>query len=112
MAKKKRPKGYDPLWAKAKKLCRLNQEDIRKAKELGFKPRSLMKNIPSKDEKWKAPVKYWIRDLYEKRQEKAAKKARRKAKAAEQKNAEAAAPPPHPPEEPEAQPEYDDEVPF
>ena len=37
------------------------------AKELGLKPRILIKNIPSKNQQWKAPVKYWIRDLYEKR---------------------------------------------
>jgi len=61
---------YDPEWAKAKRLCRLNQEDIRMAKELGFSPRSVMKNRPGKDQQWKAPVKYWIRDLYEKRQQK------------------------------------------
>jgi len=59
---------HDPEWAKAKKLCRLNQEDIRMAKELGFRPRSLMKNIPDKSQRWKAPVKIWIRDLYEKKQ--------------------------------------------
>ena len=58
---------HDPLWAKAKTLCRLNMEDVRKAKELGMKPKSLLKNIPSPSQKWKQPVKYWIRDLYEKR---------------------------------------------
>ena len=72
--KKKR----DQDWAEAKRRCRLNQEDIRMAKELGMNPRSLIKNIPSKSQQWKAPVKYWIRDLYEKRQRKI---AARKAKA-------------------------------
>jgi hypothetical protein len=67
---KKKKDEYDPDWAEAKRRCRLNQEDIRMAKELGFRPRSLMKNIPSKDQQWKAPVKDWIRDLYEKRQRK------------------------------------------
>lgn len=33
-------------------------------------PRKLIKNIPSKSQQWKAPVKYWIRDLYEKQQRK------------------------------------------
>lgn len=65
---KKKQDKYDPEWARAKRLCRLNQEDIRMAKELGLSPRSLMKNIPSKDQQWKASVKNWIRDLYEKRQ--------------------------------------------
>ena len=52
-------------WAEAKKRCRLNQNDIQMAKELGMTPKSLMKNIPSSNQKWKAPVKIWIRDLYE-----------------------------------------------
>ena len=29
-------KPYNPEWAKAKKLCRLNQDDIAKAKVLGL----------------------------------------------------------------------------
>lgn len=41
-------------------------------------PRSLIKNIPSKSQQWKAPVKYWIRDLYNKQQTKIA--ARRASK--------------------------------
>ena len=66
----------DKDWVEAKRRCQLNQDDIRKAKELGLKPRSLIKNIPSKSQQWKAPVKYWIRDLYEKQQIKiAARKA-------------------------------------
>ncbi len=35
------------------------------AKELGLNPRSLIKNIPSPRQQWKAPVKQWIRALYE-----------------------------------------------
>lgn len=54
-------------WAEAKKRCRLNQADIQMAKELGMQPKSLLKNIPSKQQKWKAPVKEWVRDLYEKK---------------------------------------------
>lgn len=57
-------KKNEDLWKEAKKLCRLNEEDIRKAKELGFSPKTLIKNIPNKKEQWKAPVKVWIRDLY------------------------------------------------
>jgi hypothetical protein len=30
-------------WKKAKKLCRLNEEDIRIAKEMGLNPKSLIK---------------------------------------------------------------------
>ncbi|WP_059105389.1 hypothetical protein [Shouchella shacheensis] len=54
-------------WVEAKKRCRLNQADIQMAKELGMKPKSLLKNIPSPTQQWKAPVKVWIRDLYEKK---------------------------------------------
>lgn len=76
MAKKmKQPKNKkDRLWVEAQRRCRLNIEDIRMAKEMGLNPRSLIKNIPSKSEPWKSPVKVWIHEIYEKRQEKAAKK--------------------------------------
>jgi hypothetical protein len=53
-------------WKKAKKPCRLSNEHIRMAKELGMGPRSLMKNIPNPNQRWKAPVAVWIRELYEK----------------------------------------------
>lgn len=75
MANKKK---RDEDWAEAKRRCQLNQDDIRKAKELGLNPRKLIKNIPSKSQQWKAPVKYWVRDLYEKQQRKIA--ARRASK--------------------------------
>ena len=58
---------YDPRWAKAKTVCRLNMEDIRLAKELGLSPKTLMKNNSSPTQRWKLPVKFWIRELYEKR---------------------------------------------
>jgi len=61
-------------WAEAKKKCRLNVETIRIAKEMGLNPRSLIKNIPNKSEKWKAPVHVWIREMYQKRREKALRK--------------------------------------
>lgn len=60
-------KQRDAEWARAKRLCRLSAEDVRKAKELGFSPHGLIKNIPSKSERWKAPVHIWVRDLYEER---------------------------------------------
>ena len=67
-------------WQEAKKKCRLNNEDIALAKRLGLNPRSLIKNIPSKSEPWKAPVKDWLHDMDEKRQKKVAQKQRRKEK--------------------------------
>jgi hypothetical protein len=49
----------------AKKKCRLNDEEIAMARELGFQPKSLIRNIPSPSQQWKAPVKEWIRSLHE-----------------------------------------------
>jgi len=70
--KKKRMSGpQGDLWAEAKRKCRLNEETLRMAKELGLAPRSLLKNIPSPSERWKAPVHVWIREIYAKRQAKA-----------------------------------------
>jgi len=84
MAKKKKTplNKKDRLWSEAKRRCRLNNEDIRIAKEMGLNPRSLIKNIPSKTEQWKLSVKDWIREMYRKRQEKAARKKAHKGHAA------------------------------
>ena len=62
MSKKNNKKNSD--WAKAKKLCRLSQEEVAMAQRLGFTPRALIGNIPSPTQRWKAPVKEWVRDLY------------------------------------------------
>jgi len=58
-------------------------EDIALAKKLGLNPRSLIKNIPSKSQQWKAPVKDWLREIEAKRNKKAEQKARRKGKTQE-----------------------------
>jgi len=55
----------DNAWREAQRRCRLTDDDIRKAKELGFQPKSLIKNIPSPSQQWKAPVNLWLRELYE-----------------------------------------------
>lgn len=68
----------EALWQEAKKKCRLNNEDIKIAKELGLNPKSLIKNIPNKSEPWKAPVNVWLREMQEKRQIKSFKKKKRK----------------------------------
>jgi len=57
----------DDDWAEAKRLCRLSAEDLRMAKALGLNPRTLIKNIPSSKQRWKAPVRDWVRDLYRSR---------------------------------------------
>ncbi len=54
-------------WPEAKKLCRLNQHDIEMAKRLGFRPDALIRAIPSPKQKWKLPVRDWVRCLYQER---------------------------------------------
>lgn len=70
----------DELWQEAKQKCRLNVEDLNLAKELGLNPRSLMKNIPSKSEPWKAPVSVWLHEIDDKRKKKSTQKQKRKEK--------------------------------
>ncbi len=67
----------DALWQEAKKKCRLSNEDIKIAKELGLNPKSLIKNISNKNEQWKAPVSVWIREIQEERKSKSLQKQRR-----------------------------------
>lgn len=67
LKKEKKLKKIAVEWAEAKKLCRLNDEDVRMARELGMSPRDAIKNRPNRSEQWKEPVKDWIHDLYEKR---------------------------------------------
>ena len=69
----------EQLCQDAKKICRLTDDDIARAKRLGLNPRSLIKNIPSKSEPWKAPVSEWLREMEEKRDRKAARRKARKA---------------------------------
>ena len=54
-------------WPEAKKLCRLNQREIEMAKRLGFGPDALIRARPDPKQKWKLPVKYWVRELHAKR---------------------------------------------
>ena len=69
----------EQLWQDAKKKCRLTDDDVARAKRLGLNPRSLIKNIPSKSEPWKAPVSVWLCEMEEKRNRKAARRKARKA---------------------------------
>ena len=55
------------LWHEARRRCKLNDEEIQMAKEMGLNPKSLIKNIPNKNEQWKDSVKIWVRDMYEDR---------------------------------------------
>jgi hypothetical protein len=52
-------------WNEAKRRCRLTDEEVRMAKDLGFQPRSLIKSIPSRSQQWKAPVNEWVRSLHQ-----------------------------------------------
>src|SRR5436309_3490142 len=70
-------KGKDE-WDEAKRRCSLSNEAVKMAKEIGLNPRSLIKNIPNKNEPWKAPVEDWIRNIYEKHKTKVAKKKARR----------------------------------
>jgi len=54
-------------WAEAKKRCRLSDEALRMAKELGFGPRTLIKSMPARSQQWKLPVEAWVRELHRKR---------------------------------------------
>jgi len=73
----------DKAWAEAARRCRLSPADVRMAKELGFKPRSLLKNLPSPQQPWKAPVPEWVRELYVKRQRRSEQRRQRREKAQE-----------------------------
>jgi hypothetical protein len=85
VAKLKQPTlKQDRQWAEAKRRCRLNREDIRMARELGLKPRSLIKNIPSPQQQWKLPVKQWIHELYKKKTGKMPGKKRHTARSFKQ----------------------------
>ena len=77
------PAALDKAWAEAARRCRLSPADVRMAKELGFKPRSLLKNQPSPQQPWKAPVAEWVRDLYAKRQRRSEQRRQRRERAQE-----------------------------
>lgn len=74
----------DAQWVEAQQRCRISPEHIRRAKEMGLNPLSLIKNIPSPKQQWKLPVGEWIDNMYEERREKAARKAHRRKSAATQ----------------------------
>ncbi|MDR2137655.1 MAG: hypothetical protein LBO68_05130 [Synergistaceae bacterium] len=68
----------EKLWQEAKSKCRLNVGDLALAKRLGLNPRSLIKNIPSKNEPWKAPVSVWLHEIDAKQQKKPEQKQHRR----------------------------------
>jgi len=68
MASRQKLQKREQQWKEAKSKCRLSDEAIRMAKEMGLNPLSLIKNIPTPQQRWKSPVEEWVRDLYEERQ--------------------------------------------
>jgi hypothetical protein len=58
--------------------------DVRMAKELGFQPKSLIKNVPSPRQPWKPPVAEWVRGLYDKRQRRSEQRRQRRERAQDQ----------------------------
>ena len=71
----------DLEWAEAARRCRLTPDAVHMARELGFRPKSLIKNIPSPRQPWKAPVEEWVRSLYERRQRKLEQRRQRRERA-------------------------------
>ena len=65
-------------WQEAKRKCRLTTEEIELVKRLGLNPKSLIKNIPNKNQQWKAPVGEWLRDIEATRNENAERKKKKK----------------------------------
>ena len=64
----------------AKKKCRLNDADIALAKRLGLTSQSLIKNIPSKNEPWNAPVSVWLYEMDAKQQKKTPQRQKRRSR--------------------------------
>ncbi|NCC66357.1 MAG: hypothetical protein EOM15_17105 [Spirochaetia bacterium] len=80
--------GSEQQWKEAKSKCKLSDEDIRKAKEMGLNPKSLIRNIPSKQQQWKLPVHEWVQLMYEERLEKSRKTQLRKQAALDKQEAQ------------------------
>ena len=68
------------LWEECREKFSLDDEDIRKAKELGFVPEKLLPLPQRPSEKWKLPPNEWIRAEYGKYDLKKSRKYASKAK--------------------------------
>jgi len=55
---------HQRTWGDAKRICRLNDDDIAMAQALGFRPDSLVRAMPNRKQQWKLPVKEWIHELH------------------------------------------------
>lgn len=54
-------------WRNAKKICRLNAQQLEMARRLGMNPKKLPGLRPSPQQRWKLPVGAFIEELYWKR---------------------------------------------
>ena len=71
MANQKPKTRKEAQWSETQQRCRLSAEHIRRTKEIGLNPLSLIKNIPWSKQQWKLPAGEWIDNMHEERQEKA-----------------------------------------
>ena len=63
----KRPAPDEEAWKNAKKICRLNAQQVEMARALGMNPKKLPGLRPSPQQRWKLPVGEFIEDRYQKR---------------------------------------------
>ncbi len=67
MKNKKHEPTVADAWAFARKKYRLSAAHIQMIKQLGINPKKLGKIANYQQEPWKAPLSYFIEQLYEKR---------------------------------------------
>lgn len=68
MTKTKSKKKGNETWEDVARICRLTSEQVKRAKSMGMKPRSVIANYRStKQQKWKQQTGDWIDNLYEKK---------------------------------------------
>ena len=56
----------DQAWEQAARRCRLSREALSMARSMGMNSKKLVKNVPSPETAWKAPVEQWVREMYAK----------------------------------------------
>ena len=60
------PKEKAAAWKTARKLCRLDDTEVRMAEKLGITPEKALAMRPDPKESWKDPAALRIRRLYDK----------------------------------------------
>jgi len=77
-------KGRRVTMAEARRRCRLSDEQVRRARKMGFFPYSLTARIPTPAQQRKQPVGDWIDSMYEKYQKEDARKRAMRTTTSEQ----------------------------